>query len=286
MRAVNNGPAASRNKGIEISKGQFIFFLDADDYLESDAIKLLVEHHNKHKAGLTIGDFRKIKNDRVEQRNDISFSENKLLSKEEITAYSRNYLKRPNKYLLFAFSWGRLFKSSIIKNNGLFFNADLRTFEDVAFNFDYLNYADEVFFLKEPVYNHLVYDDFSSATMTMGDNPRKLFGYKQALINIGDYLKNKIPEADIKKEIGHADVSLTIIQSVRLCGQIGNNQKAIFKFIRELVNDKNFRNNLQFYSPSKGDSKIIPLLMKLKLIAPLIRLCQYKAAKRYKNKVK
>src|SRR3989338_8307313 len=37
----NSGPAAARNTGIENAKGEFLFFADADDFLEKDALSLL-----------------------------------------------------------------------------------------------------------------------------------------------------------------------------------------------------------------------------------------------------
>lgn len=280
----NSGPAVARNAGIKISKGEFIFFIDADDFIEKDTFSLLIAGYKKYKADIIIGDFRKIENGVIEQRHDISFPGSKLLNKQDLVNYSRLYLKKPNKYLLFAFSWGRLFKSSIIKENNIFFNEKLHTFEDVAFNFDYLKYAKAVFFVKKTIYNHSVYDNYSSATMTLGDNPKKLFGYRQALVSISNFLKNRISDAEIKKEDGHAYISLTIIQLVRICGQINdNNKKNIFQLLRELVNDSNLRDNLKYYSPLKGESRILPILMKLKLVWPIIFVCKYKAWQRYRK---
>jgi len=284
IHTQNNGPATARNIGIDNSKGKFIFFVDADDFIEGNAISLLIENYKQYKADIIIGDFKKVKKGIVENRNDISFSSNKFLTKQDIINYSRLYLKKPNKYLLFAFSWGRLFKSSIIKDNNIFFNTDLHTFEDVAFNFDYLNYTNEVYFLKEVIYNHTIYDNYSSATMTVSDNPKKLFGYKQALVNINNFLKNSLVGDEIKKEVGHAYIYLTIIQLVRTCGQINNNnKKKIFQIIQEIICDPDIRNNLKFYAPSKGDSKILPFLMKLKFVSPIIWVCKHKANKRYKK---
>ena len=45
MNTQNNGPAAARNIGIENSKGKFIFFVDSDDFIENDALKLLIESY-------------------------------------------------------------------------------------------------------------------------------------------------------------------------------------------------------------------------------------------------
>lgn len=276
----NAGPAAARNDGIKISNGEFIFFMDADDYLEKNAFELLMLGYNKSKSDLVIGNFQKIKNSNVESRNDISFKENRFLEKKDVVEYSRLYLKKPNKYLLFAFSWGKLFKSSIIKNNKIYFDNNLHTFEDVAFNFDYLKYIKKIFFANKIIYNHLVYDNLSSATTAVGNDPNKLLGYKSALKNIGVFLKGNISDNEIKKEIGHAFVSLTIIQLVRICGQINKNT---FHFVQKLVNDLGLRNNLKYYYPSKNESKIIPLFIKLKLVQPIIWICKYKAYKRYKK---
>jgi glycosyltransferase involved in cell wall biosynthesis len=279
----NSGPAAARNTGIENSKGEFIFFVDSDDFIENDAIKLLIENYRRTRADIIIGDFNKINDNNPDSGHNRVFSNSKLLTKQDIIDYTRWYLKKPNKFPLFAQSWGRLFKSSIIKNNNIYFNADLRTFEDVAFNFDYLNYTDKVFFLKETIYNHLIHNDYISATMAIGANPRKLFGYKQALTKMKDFLENCNSDADTRKEVGHADVCFTIIQLVRICGQIDDdNKKKIYELIDEIINDLNFRDNLQFYSPSRGDSRILPILMKLKLVWPIIWVSEYKAHKRYK----
>lgn len=118
--------------------------------------------------------------------------------------------------------------------------------------------------------------------MMISDSPQKLFGYKQALLKISDFLTSCNLDSDIRKQIGHADVYLTIIQLVRTCGQIKNsNKNRIYELIKGIINDSNFRDDLQFYSPSKGDSKILPVLMKLRLIRPIILVCKHKAHKRY-----
>jgi hypothetical protein len=244
----------------------------------------LFDKYNTCNADLIVGDFEKIKDGSVESSgHERVFLDSKLLTKQDIVNYARSYLKKPNRFPLFTQSWGRLFKTSIIKDNNIFFNTDLRTFEDVAFNFNYLKYTNKLFFLKEVLYNHLVHDDYVSATMKIDDSPQKLFGYREALLNVDKYLKDSVSDKDIKKEIGHAYICYTIIQFVRTCGQINDsNKEKIYELIDKIINDSNFRDNLQFYSPSKGDSRILPILMKLKLVWPIIWVCKYKAYKRYK----
>ncbi|MFH0855134.1 MAG: hypothetical protein V1869_01250 [Candidatus Omnitrophota bacterium] len=166
----------------------------------------------------------------------------------------------------------------------MFFNTDLHTFEDVAFNFDYLNYAEKVLFLKEPVYNHLLHNNYLSATMAVSDKPMALCGYRQALYNIGEFLRRANSGADVIRETGHAFVCLTIIQLVRACGQINNaNRHKITGFIRELINDPELKKNLGYYAPSSGDSRVLPFLMRFKLVWLIVLVSRYKAGKRYKK---
>lgn len=283
MHTRNNGPAAARNIGMDSSRGSLVFFIDSDDFIENNALNLLVEGYKQNCADMIVGNFKRIKDNNCSPSQGNAFLNNKLLSRQDMINYARCYLKKPNRFPLFAYSWGRLFKASIIKNRGISFNPDLHTFEDVAFNFDYLNYANGAYFIKEAVYNHLVHDDYASATMAICGNPKKLFGYEKALNNISGFLKNCDPAA-IKKEVGHAHICLTIIQLVRTCGQIEkNNKKRILELIRDIVNDSSVRNNLQFYSPSKGDSRILPILMRLRFVWPIMIVCKYKAHRRYRK---
>lgn len=285
IHTKNKGPSAARNTGIENSKGEFIFFVDSDDSLEKDSLSLLIKSYNQHKADIIVGDFKKIKDDVSESGHSRFFSGSKILTKQEILDYIKLYLKKPNRFPLFGYSWGRLFRSSIIKKNNISFDPDLRTHEDVAFNFIYLKYTNEIFFLKKAIYNHFIYEDYTSAGMKISNHPKDLFGYRKALVNLSEFLKDNYSDAEIRKEIGHAYVCYTIIQLVRTCGQINDsNHNKIYEFIREIVNDRTTRNNLRFYSPSDKDSRIIPLLMKMKLVLPIISVCKYKANKRYGKK--
>ena len=47
IHQMNGGLSAARNSGIEEAKGKFVQFVDPDDYLEPNVLKLLVEKMEK-----------------------------------------------------------------------------------------------------------------------------------------------------------------------------------------------------------------------------------------------
>lgn len=287
IHTQNQGVSSARNLAIQKSGGEFIFFLDADDFIEDDAINTLMKRYRESNADFIIGNFRKMKNGFEEKRTDTQILEDKLFSEENVLENARSYLRRPNKNLLFAFSWARLFKTSIIKEKNINFNNKLQNFEDVAFNFDYLKNVKNLYFTKDVIYNHRVYDNFSSETFNIGKNPKRLFGYLEALTSAENFLKGRIGEEKAKKEIGHCRTYLSIIQLVRTCGQINSsNKESIYDMIKELVNDEKVKEGIRYYLPSKGDSKIIPMLMQFGLVNPIIEICKYKSYKRYKGSKK
>ena len=157
IHTENSGPGVARNIGIENSKGSFIFFIDADDFIENNALSLLIENYRQTKADVIAGDF-KIENCKADA-TDIMFlfSNNKLLAKQDIINYVRSYLKRSTGYSLFLYVWGKLFRSSIIKDNNIYFNTDLRVFEDISFNFEYLKFASSACYVKNHIYIYTMF---------------------------------------------------------------------------------------------------------------------------------
>ncbi len=53
----NGGPSSARNAGLDRAKGEFVYFFDADDILELDALEALYERAIERHADLVIAKY-------------------------------------------------------------------------------------------------------------------------------------------------------------------------------------------------------------------------------------
>lgn len=289
----NSGPAAARNTGLRHASGYFVFFLDADDFIERNAFETLIAEYERSRPDMVMANFSKLVNGRDMVRQRIAFRPDdepfeariKELSRVDIVAYVRHFLKHPSNHLI-SYCWARLYKLSIIRDHGIQAPEDMRLFEDFVFNLKYLKHTETIVFVNEPLYIYTMNTDHVSASMAIINGDSLLHDMESFKVHASAFLRQAKPGPanafDPDKEIGHALVHYVIIFLVRSCRQITKEKrKGIFREITKIVNASILRESLRYYSPSKGNSRILPFLMKLKLVGILMALCKCKAYKRY-----
>ncbi len=90
LHKPNTGVSDTRNQAIAQARGVYLQFLDSDDWITSDATKLLVRAAREHKCDLVVSDFYRVAGDRVSRKGDIDDAG--VLSREE---YAAHMMKNP-----------------------------------------------------------------------------------------------------------------------------------------------------------------------------------------------
>lgn len=142
----NGGVSSARNKGIEICKGDYIFFVDSDDYIESHSLINILNILQKEKPDL------------LRFSSNIIVGNNKKTESTKLNGY-KSTDKLYNSSRFYPVLWGYIFKTNIIKNYRLFFNESLKYSEDSNFIFKYLNYTNKIYFSNHITYNYIVRND-------------------------------------------------------------------------------------------------------------------------------
>lgn len=122
----NVGVSTARNSGIEYANGEMLTFVDADDWLEYDALEKMYSMMDNETGFVCCGTF-------IHNTNSIdnySVPENSFLTMEEtlFSLYSDSFV-RP-------VVWGKLYRTDMIKNN-LAFSTEIAHAEDIKFVSDY-----------------------------------------------------------------------------------------------------------------------------------------------------
>ena len=121
----NGGVSSARNYGLTYAKGEYIAFVDADDYLEPMYLEHLCQGRD---YDLSITGF--CYDNEPERSNSLLELTGKLSIAKSLSALiNADQLCYP---------WGRLFKRSIIEQNHIRFNEKMRFAEDNVFNWEYL----------------------------------------------------------------------------------------------------------------------------------------------------
>lgn len=283
LRVANGGVSAARNRAIGEARGEFLFFLDADDTLRTDALALLVAAQRKSGAPVVIGGFDRCNPAPMRSIDSVVFAGDRMLGMADITFYVFKYLSAPNRHPLFVSCWGRLILADVVRRNGLRFDEAMRTMEDVLFNFRVLSCVESVFYVAQPLYNYRVYMAIDSQTTRALVHPDGLLGFAPALEGIATFLEGRCEDHDwIARWIGHAYVNYTIIHMVRLCLQWhAGNTAAIYRRAKRLLGAPRLAASLDAYAPARGDSWLLPILFRRRQALLSMVVCKLKAWLRY-----
>lgn len=114
IQQSNQGQGFARNNALLKSKGEYLFFLDSDDYIELDAFKILFKEAIDKNSDLVMFGWEK----RDEETNTLLYQ----FSKIDLLAINDRKLRIPYIFLKIAPSvWSALIKKELIIDNYLFF---------------------------------------------------------------------------------------------------------------------------------------------------------------------
>lgn len=141
----NSGVSAARNYGISRASGRYILFVDSDDFVELNMCERLLEAAHKDNSdivvfgGVTFPHVGWI--DRCLDTRDVFVSGNGIAALLEETGS-------------FPLMCNKMYRRSLIVDNGLSFSTDLALGEDNAFQFSVFPHARNVTFLSDAFYHY------------------------------------------------------------------------------------------------------------------------------------
>ncbi len=145
----NAGVSVARNKGLEIATGEYIAFVDSDDWLEPECYELALNVLENDKEVDLVGYNADIINSRNDTNQDLQRNKNWFT----LPFVGKFELSQKIAIRMCGACWIYLFKASIIKNNKLKFS-NYKFSEDFLFIFEYFAFVKNIYFLDKNLYNY------------------------------------------------------------------------------------------------------------------------------------
>lgn len=142
----NKGVSEARNLALKHAKGEYVLYIDSDDFLKFNMLELMVNEANKTKADIVMCNYNLYygvnnKNNRVVSYNVL---EDKIYSSSEVIDMILNFNIQGQ-------LWNKLFKRSLLLENNFEFESG-RYVQDIFPVFKVINNSNKIAFINEYLY--------------------------------------------------------------------------------------------------------------------------------------
>ncbi|SHF46252.1 Glycosyltransferase involved in cell wall bisynthesis [Salegentibacter echinorum] len=264
----NGGLSDARNYGLKRAAGEYIYFMDSDDWIEPNLLEENIAILDTEKLDFVIFGYQQ-DNENLEGKvlNSLDFvpPNLKLRKGQDVLTVDQEILG------LMGYAWNKIYKLDFLKKHELQFEKGTSLVEDILFNSQVYNLSNRLHFNNNAYYHYInrpvvtLIKQFHSNSFELKKN--KTIALEEFLI--GWSLK----EEEIKRI-----QALSLIQGIRYCihnlysykNSLSHTEKKAY--LNYMLSDGLTREVINFYNPTNLKDKVYKFLLKHKLVGPLHNL--------------
>ncbi len=174
----NKGQAAARNLGLQYAEGEYISFVDSDDYIETNTYKTAYNYARDNMLDIVCFGMYEVKGD---ERKPVDYR------------FVRNQEPKISYVLNESAPWNKIIKRELLVNNNVKFTEN-RIYEDLELMPQLVFYTDKIGYLDECLYNYVIHQ---GSTMRQDKYNPKL----ACIFDVADTLKEKFYNTEYRTEL-------------------------------------------------------------------------------------
>lgn len=193
----NQGAGISRKKGIDISKGEFIYLMDSDDYINNNLLELTYNSAIKHASDIVFFKARYY-NEKIDYihkyynyydlfKEPVNFEEDSFTWKEV----------KPLVFNSFVNIWTCIFNGNFLRNNDFYYPEKL-SFNDVPLHVQSIIKSKRISFVPEVLYHHKI--NITNSITAESHKNKKVFDFFKICKFLNSFLISEQLDEELKIE--------------------------------------------------------------------------------------
>lgn len=228
----NGGLSDARNKGLEMAKGEYIGFVDSDDYIEADMYEVLYNLLKQYNADVSICNFYTVSQGKISIKN----ADNGINEYNRIEILKEILLDKN----IQSYAWNKLYKKELFDEIKYPIG---KKYEDIGTTFYVFEKCNKIVVTSEPEYYYLKRSDSLVNNVTEST----VLDYTEIIIQRYLYTKENIKELKKYNNYYLAKTLITAHNDIELLGSISEKMQEKYKELYNLVYNimKNDREDIE-----------------------------------------